>query len=77
MLCSDKNTLEQFEYIVNADYFISSNSTFSLLGALLNTTGINTIPNFKGSDAVYPGEINKRYSNVLNINSSNCIKIEI
>ena len=77
VLCSDKNTLEQFEYIVNADYFISSNSTFSLLGALLNTTGINTIPNFKGSDAVYPGEINKRYSNVLNINSSNCIKIEI
>ena len=77
VFCSDKNTLEQFAYITNADYFISSNSTFSLLGALLNTTGINTIPNFKESNAVYPGKINEIYSNILNINTNNCIKIEL
>jgi hypothetical protein len=75
IFCSDKNTLEQFEYIVSADYFISSNSTFSLVGAILNTSGITTIPNFKESNAVYPGKNNSRYSDVLNINSNNCVKI--
>jgi len=77
IFCDDKNTLEQFEYIVSADYFVSSNSTFSLLGALLNETGLTSIPNFNESDAVYPCEINKRYSEILNINSDNCIKISI
>jgi hypothetical protein len=77
IFCSDKNTLEQFEYIINADYFISSNSTFSLLGSMLNTSGITTIPNFKESNAVYPGQENSRYSDILNINSDNCIKIII
>ena len=75
IFCSDKNTLEQFEYIVSADYFISSNSSFSLVGAILNTSGITTIPNFKESNAVYPGKDNRRYSDILNINSNNCVKI--
>jgi hypothetical protein len=77
IFCDDKNTLEQFEYIVNADYFVSSNSSFSLVGAVLNTTGICTIPNFNESDTIYPCETNKIYSEFYNVNSDNCIKISI
>ena len=75
VLCVNKNTLEQFEYIINADYFIASNSSFALFGVFLNRTGLTTIPNFKESNAVYPGKDNTRYSETLNINLDNCTKI--
>jgi ADP-heptose:LPS heptosyltransferase len=77
VLCNELNTLEQFELIVNADYFISSNSTFSLIGATLNTNGIITMPQFKESNTIYPHESNKKYSELLNLDHVNVVKIDI
>lgn len=62
-LCDKKNTLEQFEIIINADYFISSNSTYSLLASVFNTSGSIITPDFKG-----------KYSQ-LNTNARNCFRM--
>jgi hypothetical protein len=48
--CNTKNTYEQFKYIVNAQYCISSNSSFSIMSSILNETGVVIFPNFKESD---------------------------
>jgi hypothetical protein len=74
---SNKNTYEQFKCIINAKFFISSNSTFSLIGALLNRKGTVMIPNFIDSDSPYPGSANARYSTILNIGTPNSIKVSI
>lgn len=74
---SNKNTYEQFKCIINAHFFISSNSSFSLVGSLLNTKGTVMIPNFIESDSPYPGSDNKRYSTILNIDTSNSVKVSI
>jgi len=73
----DSNTLEQFKYIVSSQNFISSNSSFSLLGCLFNIDGISIIPSFNDSNAVYPGITNVSYSKTLNIDRDNIIKIKI
>ena len=73
----DRNTLEQFKYIVNSQNFISSNSSFSLLGCLFNTDGQAIIPCFNDSNAVYPGITNASYSKTLNIDRANIIKMKI
>ena len=71
-----KNTLEQFECIINSKFYISSNSSFSLLGALLNKNN-STIPYFKESGSPFPFEFNKPYAKILNVNKPNCHKIII
>jgi len=69
----DYNTYDQFKYIINAKYFISSNSSFSLLGTIFNR-GVVFIPNFIDSNSPYPGIENSRYAPVLNVNAPNIIK---
>jgi hypothetical protein len=73
----DTNTLEQFKCIVSSQNFISSNSSFSLVGCLFNKTGVVIIPSFNDSNAVYPGISNSCYSKILNIDRDNVIKIKI
>ena len=73
----DKNTIEQFDVITSASYFVLSNSTFSLFGAILNTDAIKIIiPCFKDSGCCFPGSENKRYASILNLdNTTNCMKM--
>jgi len=75
--CNNKNTYEQFKYIVNADYFINSNSTFSLVSSILNEEGAVLIPTFKDSNSPFPGIENKRCAAILNTNAPNSIKMLI
>jgi len=75
--CNTKNTYEQFKYIINATYFINSNSTFSLVSSILNETGAVFVPNFRDSDSPFPGIENKRYALILNPNAPNSIKMLI
>jgi hypothetical protein len=75
--CNTKNTYEQFKYIVNATYFISSNSSFSLVSSILNETGAIFIPSFTESGSPFPGIDNKRYATILNTNAPNSIKMLI
>jgi hypothetical protein len=74
--CNTKNTYEQFKYIINSQYFISSNSSFSIISSILNETGVIIFPNFKENDSPYPGIENARYS-YLNTNTPNLIKLLI
>lgn len=69
---NDKNTLEQFNFLINADYLISSNSTFSLLACVFNTNGLVITPDFKDHN-----NLNCNGENNLSIDSNNCIKIKI
>lgn len=50
---SEKNTLEQFNVLINADYYISSNSTFSLLACVFNSKGSVITPRFKETEVDY------------------------
>ena len=45
-----KNTLEQFTALINANYFVSSNSTYALLACVFNTKGKVITPYFKEKD---------------------------
>jgi hypothetical protein len=44
ILCKNKNTIEQFGIIKDSKYFISSNSSFSLVAALFNKDGVINTP---------------------------------
>jgi len=75
--CNNNSTYEQFKYIVNADYFINSNSTFSLVSSILNEKGAIFIPSFTESGSPFPGIENKQYALILNTNAPNSIKMLI
>lgn len=72
----NKNTLEQFELLINAKNFISSNSSFSLLAILFNDYNI-IYPIFSDSNSPMPGIENTRYNKILNVEKENCYKMII
>jgi hypothetical protein len=73
----NSNTLEQFLVIINAKFFISSNSSFSIIASLFNESGNIYFPKFKKSNSMYPGSINQRYNKILYPYSVNNEYIEI
>jgi hypothetical protein len=77
ILCNDKNTYEQFNIITQSSYFISSNSSFSIFGSILNTDAIKIImPFFIDSGCCFPGVNNKSYTWYMN-DSKNCMNMII
>ena len=52
------DTISQFKIIVNSNYFISSNSTFSIVATLFQNpdTTISIFPQYKSSNSIHNGE---------------------
>lgn len=77
VLLSDKNTLEQCSILVHGAHVVSSNSSFSLISTLMNTSGTVYIPEFKSSGAAYPHSSNARYRDALYTWAPNTYHINI
>jgi len=63
----DHNTLEQFNIIVNSRYFISSNSTFSIVATLFQDpeTTVSIFPKYVSSNSIHNGEQFKGHNKTM------------
>lgn len=76
ILLNEYKTYEQFCILCSAPIFISSNSTFSIIATLFNNNEVY-FPRYISSGTVFPGDIHKRYSIILNNTASNIINVDI
>jgi len=69
-----KNTLEQFTALINAKYFVSSNSTYALLACVFNTKGKVITPYFKETHTCWK---TWQQAYILSPNTPNSFKMKI